>query len=97
MQIAETPIYNFQCATNNVCDHLLCDVDLFGNEMTAVIEMAIVHECGKASTYQLSISLGTIVLGTLSTNVTGVYDILGISLKITLDQMEDINAVGLEV
>ena len=97
MQIAAAPIYYFQCETNtNIdCDRLLCNVDIFGNGMIATFQIALVHECGKASVFQMSISLGGLVLGTIDANSTGLYTILNFPLSITLDQMDD--AVGLEV
>ena len=66
MQIAETPLYYFQCATNDVCNRLLCNVDLLTNSMSITSKIAVVHGCGKASTFQMSIAGGGLEEATMN-------------------------------
>ena len=98
MQISETPVYHFQCETNDVCDRLVCPTDLFGNGFLFRLEIAVTAEaCNESAIFHISLfsPLGGAPLGAVSATENGIYILLTFPLSITLDQMG--SAIGVEV
>ena len=97
-QISNTPLYYFQCDTNDDCDKLVCPVDLLDNDILSTFEMSIVGGCDDqpAEFYIALFSpFGGPPVGEVSANKTGLYFLVGFPLLITIEQMD--NAVGVEV
>ena len=95
MQITQTPIYYFQCTPNKACDLVVCPVDLFGNGAIYVFQFGLNIVCGEPFEFHISANIGSLQLGKVATNRTGVFPLFNFPFNITLDQMGD--SVGLEV
>ena len=94
-QIAEMPLYYFQCSPNEACDTLLCPTDLFADGFLYSIDISVVRECNMDAAFAMEIftPLGGSA-GRVEANTTGVYLLLAFPLVITIDQMEDAIGVG---
>ena len=98
MQISETPLRFFQCETNDVCDRLVCPIDLLATGALFRIEIAVTAgDCDEPAVFHMSIfsPLGGDPLGTISATETGIFTLATTPLLITVDQME--SAIGVEV
>lgn len=95
-QIAEVPVYYFQCSPNEACDTLLCPTDLFSDGNLYRIEISVENECDKAPVFVLEIfsPLGGSA-DRVEANKTGLYVLLAFPLLITIDEMGD--AIGVQV
>ena len=97
-QLAQTPVYYFQCHTNEACDRLVCPTDLLAIGAPFQIEFALIITCNDSQQYEFELTikdpLGRVV-GNVMTNTTGQFLVLAIPLNITLDPLE--NAVGVMV
>ena len=95
-QIAETPLYYFQCQPNDACDTLLCPIDLFSDGNLFRFDISVQVECGKAAVFVIELfsPLGGSV-GRVAANKTGLYIILAFPLFITINELDD--AIGVQV
>ena len=100
-QIAQTPLYYLQCSPNDAmpCDRLVCPVDLFGDGLIFSVEMAVeAGVCGEPANFLVSLGpFGGAPLSLVSANTTGLYLLLSFPLVITIDQMTDLESIGVEV